>query len=436
MSKIALVSLGCPKNLVDSEEILGTLVGNGCEIEPDCSRADVIIVNTCAFIESAKQESIEAILEVAQYKNTGRCRFLVVAGCLAQRYGEVLRDELPDVDAFVGIGQYHDLPSVIQETLDVSPVMRTAQPPEKWIESVGRVRSTPPWTAYLTISDGCDNRCAYCAIPGIRGRHRSRPPELVIAEAERLASEGTKELNIIGQDITMYGSDIEGEWTLEQLLAELVKVDVQWIRLLYCNPTRVSDELIERVAGEPKICKYMDLPLQHGDDNVLRRMGRRGRSREYLELIDRLRSACPEIALRSSFIVGFPGESEDEFENLLRFVERANFDRAGAFTYSREEGTRAAKLKMQVPRRVMEKRYSRLMQLQQDISYARNRALVGPEMEVLVESSTPALGRSYRDAPDIDGLVYLKDSEVKTGQFVLATITDAREYDLVAEIWR
>jgi len=469
--RIALVSLGCPKNLVDSEEMLGALSNYGFHIIPDCAEAEVIIVNTCGFIGSAKEESIDAILQAAQFKRTGACQSLIVAGCLAQRYVEELRHNLPEVDAFVGIGQYGDLPGIIRKTLtrerqsshakrcetsgcgmagfafdgqdgsNRGALVHVGKPPEKWIENAGRLRSTPPWTAYLKISDGCDNRCAYCAIPEIRGRYRSRPPDLVLQEGERLAGQGVKELILIGQDITLYGEDLGGGWSLDRLLGELVRLDIHWLRLMYCYPTRVTDALIQRIASEPKVCSYMDLPMQHGDDAVLERMGRRGRSRDYLALIKRLREACPDIALRSSFIVGFPGETEEEYENLLRFVETARFDRAGAFRYSREEGTRAAAMSGQVSRRTVEKRYGRLMEIQERISLERNKELIGRRIDVLVESTSVLSGRSYRDAPEIDGVIYLEPPAHAgpfegccPGQIASAVITEAREHDLVANL--
>jgi ribosomal protein S12 methylthiotransferase len=435
MTKIGLVSLGCPKNLVDSEQMLGALASAGCEIVADQREADVIVINTCGFIESAKEESIDTILEMTSLKKSGRCKSVIVTGCLAQRYAEHLSIELPEVDAFIGIDRIESLPDVVLRTLSGGKIVDASSPSAQWVEPKSRVRATASWTAYLKISDGCNNRCSYCAIPDIRGAYRSRPLQYVLAEAKQLAAEGVKEIILVGQDITRYGEDI-GE-TLVSLLRKLTAVGPDWIRLMYCYPTRISDELIELVATEPKIVKYMDIPIQHADADILKRMNRRGCSEEYLALIRRIRAACPEIALRTSLIVGFPGETRAEFLGLLDFVREARFDRAGVFEYSREEGTPAATMAGQVDSATRERRRHTLMRAQQRISLELNQSLVGRELEVLMEKEAegpgdPAVGRSYRDAPGVDGVVLVTGYAGSAGSLVRAHVTDATEYDLVA----
>jgi ribosomal protein S12 methylthiotransferase len=446
--RVSLTSLGCPKNLVDSEEMLGALVASGYELEPDAAKADAVVVNTCGFIESAKEESIEAILGAAQLKSGGRCRSVIVAGCLAQRYGRELAGEMPEVDAFIGVGKNGELPQVIRRALAGERTLDSRPPATSWMRNGHRVRSTPPWMAYLRVADGCSNRCSYCAIPDIRGPFRSRPPDLVLAEAERMAKEGVLEVNLVGQDITRYGEDLSGDsilslsnepsrggWNLERLVREIAATrGLRWIRLLYCHPTRITDGLLELLATEPKVCKYMDIPLQHGDDRVLAEMNRRGTRSDYLSLLLRIWEACPEVALRTSFIVGFPSEGGEEFENLLSFVEEISFDRVGAFKYSREDGTPAASMPKQVPRSVAARRYDRLMALAQRISAERNRMMIGREIEVLVEA--PGAGRSYRDAPEIDGTVRLTGEETRPGEMVWATVTKTGEYDIEASVKR
>ncbi|MEN6522056.1 MAG: 30S ribosomal protein S12 methylthiotransferase RimO [Armatimonadota bacterium] len=429
--KVSLISLGCPKNLVDSEEMLGALSRAGYELTAEPEEADAVIVNTCGFIESAKQESIDAILGAVQLKS-GKCKAVVVAGCLAERYAEELAKEIPEADAFVGVGRNADLPSIVKRALQGEKVVDCSKPDSIWLKSGERVRSTPPWTAYLKIAEGCDNRCSYCAIPDIRGPFHSRPPELILAEAERMASEGVLEVNLIAQDITRYGDDIDG-WSLERLAREIAGIDaVRWIRLLYCYPTRITDGLIGLVASEPKICKYMDIPLQHGDDRVLRAMNRRGSRKEYLDVIRRVREASPEIALRTSFIVGFPGEGDEEFDNLISFVEEIDFDRIGAFEYSQEDGTPAASMPNQVKPSVAAKRLDRLMRLAGRISAEHNKNLLGKEIDVLVES--PDAGRCYRDAPEIDGIVRFAGGHAQPGEIVRTRVVKSDEYDLTVSL--
>jgi len=435
MARIGLISLGCPKNVVDAEEILGEVEKAGHEIESDPTRAEVLIVNTCGFIRSAKEESIDAVLDAVRYKTNGACRSVIVTGCLAQRYGAELAEELPEADAFIGLKESRDIARVISRTLRGDRVVEVGEPSAWWLKSGNRVLSTPPWTAYLRVADGCDNRCTYCAIPGIRGGFRSRPERDVLDEARALADAGVKELNLIAQAITRYGTDTAGEQRLPGLLGKLSAVDgIRWIRLLYCYPTKISDDLIRTIAANEKVCKYIDVPLQHCSDRILRAMGRRGSKQEYLDLFARIREECPAAALRTTFMVGFPGETEEEFEELMDFVRRVRFDRMGVFCYSAEDGTQAALLPDKVNRSTTNSRYRRLMELQREISLGRNKELIGSRLEVLVESveGKSAVGRSYRDAPDIDGVVYLENpGRAAPGDFIAAEVTEARDYDLV-----
>jgi len=461
---VQMVNLGCAKNLVDSEEMLGVLAQNGYAIDAQSDRADVVVINTCGFIEAAKQESIDVILETLERKKRGDVRKVVVAGCLAQRYAGELAKELPDVDAFLGTGQMESIARVVDHTLAPPgpghPQGMSLHVPEKphhrWVDVPTRLRSTAPWTAYLKISEGCDHRCTFCAIPSFRGPHVSKPLERILEEAAHLAAQGARELNLIAQDSTQYGYDLYGRPMLPTLLRELSAVDgVRWLRLFYCYPSRVNAAVIEAIATTAKVCQYIDMPLQHADDAILRAMRRPGTAEGYLRLLKRFRDASPDVAIRTTFIVGFPGETEEQFENLLRFVEAAQFDRVGVFEYSTEDGTPSADLPNRVPARVKRARKDRLMRLQQAISLARNRRWVGREMEVLVErcgsrgageygsknsapllphSHTPILsvGRSFRDAPEIDGQVYVVGADAQPGEFITARITDAQTYDLIA----
>lgn len=436
MAKVSLVSLGCPKNLVDSEGALGEIARAGHEIVADSARADVIVVNTCGFVESARSESVEAILQALECKRSGACRAVLVIGCLSQRFADELARELPDVDGFLGVGHGGKLRDAIEKALSGRRTVDASRPPREWVEPVERIRSTPPWTAYVKISDGCDNRCAYCAIPDIRGRYRSRPERLVIDEARRLADEGVKEIVLVGQDLTQYGADNGTGSRLPDLLVKLNEIDsLRWIRLMYCYPTKVTPALIEAIASLERVVKYVDLPLQHGDDRMLAAMNRRGSAADYERLVENLRAACPDVALRSTFIVGFPGETRKAFENLLGFMSRMRMDRVGAFVYSPEEGTPAEGLPRRVSRKVACARYDELMRLQQQISLERNRSFLGKKLEVLVEGRQAGCvyGRSYRDAPEIDGVVHLGGTEAEPGSFVAAKVTGFSEYDLEAE---
>jgi len=439
--KVSMVSLGCPKNLVDAEVMLGVLSKQEYEITTDEKEADVIIVNTCSFIKEAKQESIDAILDLAERKHDGRCHTLIVSGCLPQRYQEELAKELPEVDIFIGTGDYPRIAEILAEKAGTSDQLRYIGDPDFiYDETLPRLNSSPSWYSYLKIGEGCSNCCSYCIIPQLRGAYRSRPLEALVAEAEKLALRGVKELNIISQDITRYGSDLDDGTTLEALLRRLAAIDgITWIRLLYAYPDGISDSLIELIRDEPKICKYLDIPLQHISDPVLAKMKRRSNEQQIRTLIAKLRREIPNIALRTSLIVGFPGETVEDFSALMQFVEQARFDRLGVFCYSREEGTPAATMPDQVSERVKRERYRKLMRVQARLSFRRNRDLVGTTEQVIVEGyseETELLlkGRSSRQAPDIDGQVYITAGIADVGEIVTLKITDSSDYDLIGEI--
>jgi ribosomal protein S12 methylthiotransferase len=439
--KVSLVSLGCPKNLVDAEVMLGHLPAERFEIVTDESQADIIIVNTCSFIKEAKEESVETILEVADQKKKGRCRLLVVTGCLPQRYREELAAELPEVDLFLGTGDA----ARIVELLDAreakgSLVQAVGLPEYLYDHDTPRVKSSPFYSTYVKIAEGCANHCSYCIIPQLRGALRSRTIDSVVAEVRRLVGEGVKEVNLIAQDITAFGAERVDGGELVALLRELVKIEeLRWLRLLYAYPDGISEELIELIASEEKICNYLDVPLQHIDDHLLAMMNRRVDSTAIRVLLQRLRSRIPDITLRTSFIVGFPGETEEQFARLLDFVSEGHFERVGVFRYSREEGTAAATLPEQIQERTKKSRHQRLMKAQARVSFRKNRALVGRVEPVLVEGfseETDLLlrGRSIRQAPDIDGLVYITAGQANIGDIVSLRITDSSEYDLIGEI--
>jgi len=439
--KVSMVSLGCPKNLVDAEVMLGYLGKDGYEITTDEQKADIIIVNTCSFIKEAKQESIDTILDLADRKHDGCCRLLVVTGCLPQRYQEELAAELPEVDIFIGTADYPRIAEIIAEKSGISGQIRYISDPNYLYDvEMPRMQSSPRYYSYLKIAEGCSNCCSYCVIPSLRGGFRSRPLDLVLEEARRLVGGGVKELNLIAQDITVYGSDLPGGVNLESLLAELVKIaGLRWIRLLYAYPDGITDGLIAMIKGEEKVCKYLDIPLQHISDPVLQRMNRRSTETQIRELVKKLRTEIPDIALRTSFIVGFPGETDADFRKLCQFVEEVQFDRLGVFCYSREEGTPAAEMAEQISERVKRERYKKLMQLQARVSFKRNRRLMESVDEVIVEGvseETELLlkGRSSRQAPDIDGMVYITSGTANVGDIVRLKITDSSDYDLIGEI--
>jgi len=439
--KVSMVSLGCPKNLVDAEVMLGVLAKQDYEITTDEREADIIIVNTCAFIKEAKQESIDAILDLAERKQDGRCQTLIVSGCLPQRYQEELAQELPEVDIFIGTGDYPRIAEILAEKAGSEDQLRYIGDPDYiYDESLPRLNSSPGWYSYLKIGEGCSNCCSYCIIPQLRGAYRSRPLEALVAEAEELAARGVKELNVISQDITRYGSDMHDGTTLETLLRRLVRIDgIKWVRLLYAYPDGITDSLIELIRDEPKICKYLDIPIQHISDPVLKQMKRRSSEQQIRTLIEKLRSEIPDIALRTSLIVGFPGETMEDFNKLTHFVEQAQFDRLGVFCYSREEGTPAAEMPDQVSERIKRERHRKLMKAQARVSFRRNRLLIGKQEQVIVEGyseETELLlkGRSSRQAPDIDGQVYITAGNANVGEIVTLKVTDSSDYDLIGEI--
>ena len=439
--KVSMVSLGCPKNLVDAEVMLGILAEHDYEITTNERDADVIIVNTCSFIKEAKQESIDAILDLAERKNDAHCHTLIVSGCLPQRYQEELVEELPEVDIFIGTGDYPRIGEILAEKTRTDGQLRyTGDPNFIYDETLPRLNSSPSWFSYLKIGEGCSNCCSYCIIPRLRGLYRSRPFDALVAEAEKLAARGVKELNVISQDITRYGSDLNDGSTLEILLRRLAQIPgIQWIRLLYAYPQGITDGLIELIRDEPKICKYLDIPIQHISDPVLARMKRRGGEQQIKELITKLRREIPNIALRTSIMVGFPGETVDDFSALTRFVEQTAFDRLGVFCYSREEGTPAATMPEQISERVKRERYRKLMRIQARLSFRRNREMIDTHEQIIVEGyseETELLlkGRSSRQAPDIDGQVYITAGTADIGEIVTLRVTDSSDYDLIGEI--
>ncbi len=437
--KVGVVSLGCAKNLVDSEVMLGILDKANYAITGEEDQAEVLIVNTCGFIESAKQESINTILALAEHKQTGRCKVLILAGCLAQKYRDELARELPEVDAIVGTGEVENIAGIVEAAMSGGEkVVKVDSPEYLYDHNSPRIRTTPGYSAYVKVADGCDNCCSYCVIPELRGSYRSRHLESIEAEVKSLVEQGVKEVLLIAQDTTRYGIDIYGQFKLSELVERLSQIkDLHWIRLLYCYPTHFTEELISAMAKNPKVCKYLDIPLQHCDDEILQAMNRRGKRQDILDLIARLRKAMPDIVLRTSFIVGLPGETEDKFQALLNFIAEVRFDRAGIFTYSREPGTPAAGMENQVPDEVKEERYHRAMEALMQLSWEKNQARVGQTLEVLVEGKEENghwFGRSQGDAPDIDGKVYFDGDNPGPGSFVQVRITEAYEYDLMGEV--
>lgn len=438
MKNIGLVSLGCAKNQTDAEIMLGILAEDGYNITYDPSDADVIIVNTCGFIESAKQESINAILEMAQYKDE-KCKLLIATGCLAERYANDILIELPEVDAIVGTGDYDKIAEVIKSAFKGEKPVICGHKDRTPEERLPRILSTPPYTAYLKIADGCDNNCTYCAIPKIRGHFRSRKIEDIVDEAQRLAESGVKELILIAQDTSRYGSDIYGENSLDKLLEKLVKIEkIKWIRVHYFYPEAITDSLIDTMAKYDKICNYIDMPVQHGNNEILRRMARRTTQEQMLEKIEKIRDKMPDAVIRTSIIVGFPGETEEQFNDLYEFVKKVRFDRMGVFTYSQEENTPAASFPDQIDEDIKNERLDKLMTLQQGISLELNKAKLGKTIEVLVEGYDEDnflfYGRSRGDSIEVDGTVYFAtEDEVTPGDIIKVKILDADEYDLTGQ---
>lgn len=441
MLKAGFVSLGCAKNLVDTEVMLGLLRQAGIEIIDRPEEAEILIVNTCSFISSAKEESIDTILQMAEYKKTGKCRSLIMAGCLGQRYPQELLAELPEVDAILGTGAWHRINEAVDATLkDGRRVVFADADKTLYDEMTPRVTTTPFYSAYVKIAEGCDNCCSYCVIPLVRGGFRSRRMDSIVSEVERLVSGGVKEINLIAQDTTSYGKDHSDEGPqLTALLRRLVAIEgLQWIRLLYCYPSHFNEELIELIATEEKICKYIDLPLQHINDSVLAAMNRRDNRAKVESLLRRLRERISGLALRTTFIVGFPGETDEQFKELADFVAAQRFDRVGIFTYSQEEGTPAGEMQEQIPEEVKQERYHQLMALQSKISEELNCSLEEQVMDVLIESidqeKNLAMGRSYREAPEVDGMIYVENAgNIKSGDLVKVRILQGFTYDVVGE---
>ena len=436
--KVGFISLGCPKNLVDSESMIGLLQNTGYSITNQQAEADVLVVNTCGFIEAAKRESIDAILEAAQEKERGQCRALVVAGCMVPRYGHELMAEIPEVDALVGTADYPRIGEVISGILAGQKVEQVSDPDAIADWNFERVLATPGYTAYIKIAEGCDCACAFCSIPLMRGKHRSRPVESILDEARRLAGMGVKELVVISQDTTAYGMDLYGKPSLAGLLRELAKVDgLRWIRVHYSYPTRITDELIEVLATEPKVLNYLDMPLQHGSNRMLRLMNRPANAGGYVKLVQKLRARVPDICLRSTFIAGHPGETEEDFQMLVDFLKACEFDHVGVFAYSQEEDTPSGQMD-QLPEDLRAARRDAAMAVQQGIAARRNQAQVGRTLEVLVEGRSPKgqgwyVGRSYRQSPGIDGVVLFQapeGTEYRPGDFVAVVVTGVAGYDL------
>lgn len=444
--KIGVVSLGCPKNLVDSETMLGLIHEENYEITNDPSEAEIIIVNTCGFIESAKEESINTILQMAEYKKSGSCKYIIVTGCLSQRYAEELFNELPEADAIVGVEVYDEIGSIIKRVMNGERfiILERSKPDVIYTSKetfLPRILTTPSYTAYLKIAEGCDNCCSYCAIPKIRGPYRSKPMEQVLKEAKALADNGVKELIVVAQDTTRYGEDLPGgKLLLADLLKELNKIEsLKWIRVMYCYPNNFTDELIETFASLDKVCKYVDLPLQHASNRILASMNRYDTREEVETLLAKLHKRIPGIVIRTTFIVGFPGETDADFEELKEFVEQQRFENAGVFAYSQEEGTVAGAMPNQISDEIKQERYHELMALQAQISEEIHKDTEGQTLEVLVEGieedgSGLHYGRSYREAPDIDGLVFIENpGDIKPGCFVKVNILQGFTYESVGE---
>lgn len=443
-TKIAFVSLGCDKNTVDSEIMIQLLAEKGYEIVKEDDQAEVIVVNTCGFIQDAKEESINTLIEMGQYKESGKLKALVATGCLAERYADQIFEELPEVDAVVGTGSYEKIVDVVEELIHGGRGIRAQEDAgQRDLGYKKRVLTTPGYYGYVKIAEGCDNRCTYCVIPKLRGPFRSRKEEDILREVRDMAEEGVKELMIVAQDITKYGKDLDGVSRLPELLKKIAQVDgIHWIRLLYCYPEDITPELIQVIAEEPKIVHYVDMPIQHCSDGVLKRMGRHHTKQQLLDVIQALRKAVPDIALRTTLITGFPGETEEDFQEMREFIQEVRFDRLGVFAYSQEEDTPAARMPDQIPEEEKERRKDILMELQQRISSEKSQEMVGQSLEVIIEGQIPGeeeeegtkvySARTYRDAPDIDGFLFLSSSqEYLSGDFVQTQVVGAYEYDLM-----
>lgn len=450
MEKIKLfcVSLGCDKNLVDTEKMLGVAGGLGVSFTDDETEADAILINTCCFIGDAKEESVNTILDMARYKEEGKCRALIVAGCLAQRYKQEIIDEIPEVDAILGTTSYEEIGNVLTRLFEENGEEKKAEHiscfhdlKELPTQAEKRVMTTGGHYAFLKIAEGCDKRCTYCIIPYLRGPYRSVPMEQLLAEARELADNGVRELILVAQETTLYGKDLYGEKSLPKLLHELAQIPgIYWIRIQYCYPEEITDELIQAIKTEEKVCHYLDIPIQHASDRILKRMGRRTHKAELKERIGALRREIPDIALRTTFICGFPGETEEDHEELMEFVDEMEFERVGVFTYSAEEDTPAYSYPDQIPEEVKEERRADVMELQQEIAFEHCENMVGKVLDVMIEGKVadePAyVGRTYMDAPNVDGLIFVNaDEMLMSGDFVRVKVTGANEYDLIGEVY-
>ncbi len=438
--KILFISLGCDKNLVDTEVMLGLLASRGYEMTDDETKADIIVVNTCCFIHDAKEESIQNILEMAEYKKEGKAKALIVTGCLAQRYRQEILDEIPEVDEVLGTTAYDQILDAVDAALAGEHSVMVEDVNALPLPKTKRLVTTGGHFAYLKIAEGCDKHCTYCIIPKIRGNFRSVPMERLVKEAEELAEQGVKELILVAQETTLYGKDIYGEKSLHRLLRELCKISgIRWIRILYCYPEEITDELIRVMKEEPKVCHYLDLPIQHADDTVLKRMGRRTSRQELTDIIGKLRKEIPDICLRTTLITGFPGETKAQHEELMEFIDEMEFDRLGVFTYSPEEDTPAAAMPDQIDEEVKKERQAELMELQQEIAFDNAQDMVGREMLVMIDGKVADenayVGRTYRDAPNVDGLIFINtDAELLSGDFARVKVTGALDYDLIGEL--
>lgn len=441
-TKVALISLGCDKNLMDSEVMLGLINEEGCLPTNNAAEAGVIIVNTCGFILDASQESVNSIIDAAEYKKTGVCKAVVVTGCLAQRYKDDIFDEMPEVDAVVGVTEYAKIVGIIKSALSGEKQAYISDASGEVSENalMKRIVSTPKHYAYMKIAEGCDNCCTYCTIPSIRGKYRSRKTESLIKEAELLAEKGVKELILVAQDTSLYGKDLYGKPVLHELLRKLSEIEgIEWLRILYCYPEHITDELINEMAANKKVLHYIDMPIQHSSDAVLKLMGRRSTAKQLTKIVEKLRTAMPDIAIRTTIITGFPGETEKDFDELISFLKKNRFDRLGVFAYSKEEGTPAYKLKGHIPNKIKQKRKDKIMELQNKISAEKCAQYLGREILVLVDGSLDEqnmfCGRSFTDSPNIDGLVFIKsDKTLQAGDFVRVKITETSDYDLIGDV--
>ncbi len=438
--KVLFISLGCDKNLVDSEVMLGLLAEKGYQMTDDETEAEVIVINTCCFIHDAKEESIQTILEMAEYKKEGTLKALIVTGCLAQRYQQEILDEIPEVDEVLGTTSYPEIVDAIENALKGRAEVRMTDIDALPLVDTARQVTTGGHFAYLKIAEGCDKHCTYCIIPKIRGNYRSVPMERLIKEAEGLAEKGVKELILVAQETTLYGKDLYGEKSLHRLLKELCRISgIRWIRILYCYPEEIDDNLIQVMKEEPKICHYVDLPIQHANTDILKRMGRRTSKEQLEEIIGKLRKEIPDIAIRTTLITGFPGETEEQHQELVDFVDEMEFDRLGVFTYSPEEDTPAAEMEGQIPEEVKEDRQAEIMELQQEIAFEQAEDMVGKEVLVMIEGKVADenayVGRTYKDAPNVDGLIFVNtEEELMSGDFARVKVTGAAEYDLIGEL--